>query len=994
VPSAVDLASPPTLTSKGTTLLRKLPIVLVLIASCAVAQTAKPLPRGFTITSPRLAATVIDGTIVSLKDLRTGEVHADAVTGDLTMPRGLGHMAGNVKAMETLHCPWGNAQMNQGLPPGQAFPTMHFPSPEGRFVATAIKGGMRGTWAGLTNGKEQFPQESLTVECTVDGLGQLLIRATAQSDTGGVYGVQAPVANLHPDHRFYVASFGGVMYDRTNRPGLITLGGAPFWEAAVIAAEGKQGSLCLWAEDPTFRPNFCFLNWSGKSFSAALEALNLIPYEQHQQVASVTWHLDVFSGGWVDAMTPYKQWYARAFAPEMKTRAATRWADKIRVIVDHVAGGEETYRALAATFDPETVLLHNWNARAPEFDHDLPDWTPRAGYVDSVKLAHQHGFHQMAYVNTYCVNYGSPVFVRDKVQSFGLLRGYGGVSRYPEKPTTWADIKDGQLLYLDPLSPAWRQYHTDMMLTWRQETGTDANYEDTAGAIGDYGNGVIDGKSGTQGATEQFRELLRRNPEVPMAAEYAPEPIAFAIRWPLRYQQVWGNEATRVWWMEHQRPVSAYIHGPLARAWVPVINAESDFAKHVVVACSDALGGMAQIAGVRSALEATSGMNYHMRTRAQLFAHRQLTPVFPRERWDDGLACLYEDREGRRYRYTVSPTVQQMSGPDGQPLYQRVTGLNQFATPLTLPGWPAAAEGKLLGLNPDIRYALCQGGHDRTKVQVLGLPDGIRIKRYEGNALRTVVALEPIGDSSPKAGKITLQTNAKFSALLINDKPAALPAVPDKATRSEPADYDVTFPAYLTFFEKGAPKVKVGELLGDGLEKGRFIAMASGLERGDEYVVPFRPECTIPGAGKQVFMFINGGAECEVVLDYLALVPDAQTSVQVYVRNNQVKYGNGGIARLYVNGHEVHGADLGPRPNPDWKAGMDPYQKNVWDTDIHGWRVPLGHLAGQPVALTIASDAKGSNNADQIWWTRPWLAQDAAQRPVFVRMTDAGPVAE
>ena len=973
---------------------RTLAVALMLLCSCALAQTAKPLPRGFSIATPRLAATIVDGMIVSLKDLKTGEVHADAATADLSMPRGLGHMAGNVKAMETLHCPWGNAQMNQDLPPGQAFPTMHFPSSEGTFAATALKGGMRGTWTGLTNGREQFPQESLTVECTVDGAGQLLIRATAQSDTAGVYGVQAPVANLHPDHRFYVASFGGVMYDKTNRPGLITLGGAPFWEAAVIAAEGKQGSLCLWAEDATFRPNFCFLNWSGKSFSAALEGLNLIPYEPQTKVESVTWHLDVCGGGWVDAMTPYRQWYARAFAPEMKTRAATTWADKIRVIVDHVAGGEETYRALAATFDPETVLLHNWNARAPAFDHELPDWTPRAGYVDSVKLAHKHGFHTMAYVNTYCVNVNSPVFVRDKIQDFGLLRAYGGVFRYPDKPTTWADVKDGQLLYLDPLSAAWRRYHTDMMLTWRQETGTDANYEDTAGAIGDYGNGVIDGKSGTEGATEQFRELLRRNPEVPMAAEYAPEPIAFAIRWPLRYQQVWGNAATRVWWMAHQRPVSAFIHGPLARPWVPVINAESDFGRHVVVACSDALGGMGQMAGVRADLEATSGMGYHMRTRAQLFAGRQLAPVFPKERWDSDLACLYEDREGRRYRYTVSPTVQQMSGPDRQPLYQRITGLNQFATPLTLPGWPAAGEGKLLGLNPDIRYALCRGGHDRTKVQVLSLPEGIRIRRYEGNALRTVVALEPIGESSPRTGKITLQTNAKFSTLLVNDAPAKLPPVPEKATRSEAAEYDVNFPAYLTFFEKSAPRVKMEELLGDGLEKGRFIATASGLERGDEYVVPFRAEWPIPGAAKQVFMFLNSGSECEVALDYLALVPDAQTAVQVYVRNNQVKYGNGGIARLYVNGREAHAVDLEPRPNPDWQQGMDPYAKSVWDTSIHGWRVPLGHLAGQPVAITIATDAKGSNNADQIWWTRPWLVPDAEQKASFVKMTDQGPVTE
>jgi len=619
----------------------------------ASAQSVETVDRGFSISTPRLRATVVDGVIVGLTDLRSGEVHADLATGDLCMPRGLGHMAGNVPVMEALHCPWGNAQLDQDIPPGQAFPTMHFPSPESQFSREPVEGGIRATWTGLTNGETQFPDESLTVECRVDASGQLLYRASAQSNRPGVYGVQVPLANLHPDHAFYVASFGGVTYDKTNRPGLITLGGAPFWEASVIAAEGKQGSLCVWVQDPTFRPNFCFLNWSGKSFSAAIEHLNLMPYEPQTQTGSVTWHLDVFPGGWVDAMAPYKRWYAEAFAPEMKVRAGTAWADKIRVVVDHVSGGEETYRELAGSFDPETVLLHNWNARAPEFDHELPDWTPRAGYADSVKLAHRHGFHTMAYVNTYCVNYGSPVFARDGVQGFGLLRCHGSISGYREQPLTWANVKQDQLLYLDPLSAGWRKYHTDTMLRWREETGCDANYEDVGGTAGDFGNGVVDGLSGAQGGTEQFRELLARNPEVPMASEYAPEHMAFAVRWPLRYQQVWGNEATRVWWMEHQRPVSAYIHGPGARPWVPVIQAEDDFSRHVVVACSDALGGLAQIAGTRADLRATGGMGYHMRTRAQLFAGRQLAPVFPEERWEQGIACLYEDRDGRSYRYRV-----------------------------------------------------------------------------------------------------------------------------------------------------------------------------------------------------------------------------------------------------------------------------------------------------------------------------------------------------
>src|SRR5690606_35212803 len=118
---------------------------------------------------------------------------------------------------------------------------------------------------------------------------------------------------------------------------------------------------------------------------------------------------------------------------------------------------------------------------------------------------------------------------------------------------TFENARDGQLLYLDPLSARWRAYHTDMMIRWRAETGTDANYEDTGGTTGDFGNGVVDGVSGAQGGVEQFRELLARNGDVPMSAEFCPDAIAFAVRWPLRYQQVWGSKATRETWFERQR---------------------------------------------------------------------------------------------------------------------------------------------------------------------------------------------------------------------------------------------------------------------------------------------------------------------------------------------------------------------------------------------------------------------------------------------------------
>ena len=60
---------------------------------------AKPVvtthPRGFTIETPRLSATVEDGMIVDLRNTKTGELHADRRLKDYAIPRGMGHLTGD-----------------------------------------------------------------------------------------------------------------------------------------------------------------------------------------------------------------------------------------------------------------------------------------------------------------------------------------------------------------------------------------------------------------------------------------------------------------------------------------------------------------------------------------------------------------------------------------------------------------------------------------------------------------------------------------------------------------------------------------------------------------------------------------------------------------------------------------------------------------------------------------------------------------------------------
>ncbi len=954
--------------------------IITVVRSVNAASEIVLIDRGFEIESARLKVTIQDGVVIGLVNRMTGEIHSAASTNDVRIPRGVGQMTGNVSDMKSLHNPWGARLLSTSGPAGSATPSLHFPDSSSKFSTVQTPTGVSATWSGLTNGIRFFADEQMTIEATVDpATGQVLLRSSAQCESAGVYGIQVPLANLDKDHLIYVPSFGGVVYDQTAAPGLVTLGGAPFWEAPVVALEGKKGSIGLWVQDSEFHPNFFFMNWSGNSFSVAIEHLNYMPFDTLKSTDSVTWRLDAFAGGWIDAMTPYKVWYAEKFSAELAARSANGWAKKISIIIDQFISSPETFRRIGSLFDPKSVLLHDWNPRARAFDHDLPDWTPRADYPQSISLAHQFGFKAMGYVNTYCVNFDSPTFRSDHIAEFGLTKKISSIWTYSEPPEEFKSAKPGQILYLDALSAEWRKYHINMMVAWRASTGTDANYEDVGGTAADFGNGKLEGLIGAQGGLEQFRGLQKAIPEIPMASEFAPDHMAFASQWPLRYQQVWGTNSVRSWWMVNQRPVSCFIHGS-ARAWIPVINAGTEFMRHIVVGCSDALGGVAQVSGDRGELDARTGMTGHMVERAQLFSRSNLEPDFAPARREKTLACVYKDASGQIYNYFTTPTTQQMIGPDGKPVYQRIVGLNEFQTPLILPGWPASNETGVFGLDPQADYAFARSTTVPVKLNVKSLTSGLKIVRFESNARRTVLAIQPIDSSSPKRGSVVLQTQARFVQASRNGAAIDVPQMVAGQKIAE-ATYETEFPAYFVFMEV-APETPAYQVpWGERYEPSRFISMSTGIERGGTYDVPQRSQWPVPEyRDDPVFFFLNGGGDCEVTLDYLVTVPEKTSSIEILFRNTQTKYGNGTIARVYLNGQQVHAETLSSFANPIWREGMDQSTKMTFDTDFYRLTIPVGHLAGRPIAVTLATDPVGDNNSDELWWARPTFVRDTSQQ--------------
>lgn len=969
------------------------------------------LERGFIVENANLRVRIEDAVITDVVNLVTGEHHARAAGGRLNMPRGFSHLDAGAEQLQATYVPWHVSSMTHaGAPPQDPGPadrdyTPFFrPAADTVFALDAAGDWAVGSWRGLTNGSDHRADDELVVRVRHHpGHGGLRLRISGSSATPGVAGIQLPLANLTDCHRFVVPSFGGVMLDQSMPAGLKTFAGLQnFLEARVIAIEGRRGSLGLWAQDPAFHNHHLFLNWCGGRFSVAFDHQNLMPFEPHHRIESVEYHLAAFAGGWVDAMTPYRDWYAAEFADELATRAAVTWADDIRVIIDTFEPDDAAFEAIARRWPPATVMFHEWNARAAAFDTELPDWTPRDGYAGRVATLQALGFRTMAYVNTYCVNYDSPVFRRDGIAGFGLTRRMSigdYTSRRPglDQESQWHGMQPGQLLYLDPLSPRWRSYHAENMIEWHRVTGTDANYEDVLGTAADFGNGVIDGVFAGGGGREQVRELLRRNGAVPMASEYAPENVAFGTRWPLSYLTVWGTPENRSFWTGRVRPVSAFIHGPGLRPWVPILRSQDEARRHRVAAWSDGLGGLAQLSGHPVELAATRGNTAMLHERARLFSELALEPHFEPAMQPADTVALYRDRDGGVYRYRIDGPLQELLDPRGEPLYQRVHGARGIRSPLQLRGWPARDGDRWLGLDPADFYSLLpkQAPHD-TAVTVSTLPDDVFVRSYREGPAAALLVLEPRpdGDGPPAGrGRLVLAADAAFTGLTVNDRPE-----PGFAARDpdEALEIETGFPARLVFSREGAAVDTGPGAIGDLQPPGTHVSPDSGIDLGAPFQPRDRRQWPVPltaadgGPGQEPFM--RTSSLDQVVIDHLIRVPDEPMMLLFHLKNAQDEHGNGVIARLLLNGRQVRAYDFGAIANPARDDALTDAPRNLWPPRrVHRWAVSLdGFEPGQELLLTMATDSKHSTNADNFWWSRPILVPAGAVDPGFVVLTADG----
>jgi hypothetical protein len=941
-------------------------------------QAFEILSDGFRLASPTTEITIQRGAITRIVNRLTGEVHANGGANSPYMPRGIMCAAGGYAGIRLLHGEWTSHPLYSGQLATSIASLDRSPGNITTMNCVALPQGGRATWTNLTCGNAQYPNDTLVIEALVDpATGIIDITANATSQAHDVVGVMVPIVNLHTRHSIYVASFGGMVYTPADLASnqMRVLHSAPFLEAPVLVAEGDTGSIGLWMEDQTFKPYVAFFGGDATNTSMGLEAVNKMPFEGKRAAQPGKWRVGAFRGTWPNAMAPYRDWYARTFASEIAMRNAIAWPAGISVIVDKIGANQvQQLDRLQKLLTPSSVLLHDWYARQPDFDAALPDWTPRSSFINLVNAARSRSIKTMGYVNTYCVNYQSPVFQRDGIASFALPRKVNSLSAYGQPLRTFASFAPNQLIYLDPLSPQWRTYHTNQMITWRQQTGADANYEDTGGTAGDFGNGEVGGLYGAQGGWAQFRDLLQRNP-VPMGTEFAPDNMAFASTWAMRHSQVWGEESTRRLWETRHRPISPMLFGGAARAWVPTTDAESEQRKWTVVACSDALGGVAQLEATDVSFQARAGLARHMVERAQIFSRLALKPDFTTWPKDPTVVAQYRASTGTLYQYRVRGNIQELVTTSGQPLYQRVTNEMSVDSPLRIAGWPAWNGTRSIGLQPSARYALGVDTTATTAVQIDRCPTGSSIARYtESPDFALVVFANSTAPSSARSDStLGVIARTEFVDVIVRAENGTVQRRNARLAAGQRMDVVMQRPREMLFLRRMPDAPAVNQSLGMVAAGGKFVIDGAGIERGGTYTPPHQAGFRLSGQSTTTpFRFSSYGGDSEVLYERLIRVPNATTSLSVTYRNAQQQHGNGAIVRISVNGRVAHSRDLGPAPGATGAS--------AWNTDAQTVRVPLGAHAGLPVVVGVSVWGKGDDNADEIWITEPILVNDTTQQ--------------
>ena len=551
---------------------------------------------------------------------------------------------------------------------------------------------------------------TLTIEVE-SHTGDLLIGGSGASDIAGVYGFQWGCGGLDIRNLEVILPVDGGQVINASSP--ITNAGGNYpglWEAQLAIMQGERGGFHIRGTDETFQ--FKQFNCQKDSESLALnfQTHNQAPWDTLTTAKSVVWRLNTYAGDWRVPTQIYRNWMESTFSP-WRLSDMPAWVSNIGLVVIQASFDPKTLDLLAEQVDPTKTLLYLVGWRKDGYDVNYPDYTPRDGFGEFVKAAHEYGFRIMPHANIVGVSTYHPLYAEFQQFQFrspwsGKLIGWKWNQTDAPSRHAWINNASSKFrnLLVQQLKKVWEKYKVD------------AFHLDISHVVVNDANGLIEGLNSAQGNVLMHKELSEAMPGVVFSGEWLHEVTFFRES----FAQRRSVETT-------PHPISAFLFSPytLPYGHLGLPSLESDPLSYQNFLNSYESWGILPTVRIWGLRELNGHLTQQMLAVARQWQELGLKPDFESD-WGPNTLFQYTTQTGETVTYQRTPAGSTFSLPqDGG--YERVYGVTEVETHRSLPHWRAYNETTLLGLDPTRSYLLNNMPRDLSQVRINALPPGVSV---------------------------------------------------------------------------------------------------------------------------------------------------------------------------------------------------------------------------------------------------------------------------
>lgn len=772
-------------------------LVVSYTAALAAEPAVQPTERGAVVETDRYRAEFRDGVLTAFFNKLTAEeyvrqeLNADAVIPHL--PTGLASQATDPERESAAklfeHYWWEH-------PVTSTWPNQHFATATSDFNCELKDDGTAVlTYQGLSNGTEQFADETFVLTLQVDPEhGDLLVTPAAAAPRAGVYAAGLSLLPLAPEVTVEAPIFDGVQLDRHQQPMLWQQMWGNYWDYGFVALNGQtRGAVGLWCQDAelkTHKALFYLVNDQG--LSLAVQAMNLPPFDKHKEAAPMTWRLQAFDKSWAQAAKRFRDWKQQ----NVKIAPRPEWVKNIRFLYYGGArAGAERIEHMQKYFDGQDLdrtLAWFPDVRAAGFDRNHANNTPYDGFRAAMQEWKAKGMKNMTYLIPMIMWGPDPKTDRERA---GVKFSKEAMNRQVFLTDNTSVTKASQH---NLGCPRWQRWFLDWVKEYIQDYGTTGIYHDQSYAcyMDARGADAPGGMTTTQGMADYFYKAATENPDSIHGTEHLTEVNSVGVSVGLGSGIIWGTpgyqgkigSAGSMNWQRIRKasPVSNALHAPNAR--IVGFPHQSDYATYGLVRFHQGMD-MMEHRGDLPALD----MGVYMywlgkipcdlyanemwldRTRALAFVRHGLTPVFPDD-WDRQVLSYFRSEKGEDFRYEKTPggsSFVQVNGKDRKVIYARVNGLTRADVPQGgIFGWPCYDERGVAGLNPDKSVTYVIDGALPRPTAWFELPgdDLFVADGYAGDEDVVFLQLQPIPSRKLNTSSLILHAPVEPKALWVDGK--------------------------------------------------------------------------------------------------------------------------------------------------------------------------------------------------------------------------------